>query len=40
MKKILVPTDFSEEAEFAYEFAYEMAKKSKSSITLLNPHYS
>ncbi len=36
MKKILVPTDFSEEAGFAYEFAYQMAEKSAASITLIN----
>ena len=36
MKKILVPTDFSEEAGYAYEFALEMAQKSKSGLTLIN----
>ncbi len=36
MKKILIPTDFSEEAGFAYDFAYQMAKKSNSSLALIN----
>lgn len=36
MKKILVPTDFSKEARFAYEFAHQMAQKSNSSLSLIN----
>lgn len=36
MKKILVPTDFSEQAEYALEVAYDIAKKSDASIMLLN----
>ena len=36
MKKILVPTDFSEEASYAYGFAHQLAKKSKSDLSLIN----
>lgn len=36
MKKILVPTDFSEEAGYAYDFAHEMAKSTSASLTLIN----
>lgn len=36
MKKILVPTDFSEQAENALRVAVQLAKKNKSSIYLLH----
>ncbi|UII29929.1 universal stress protein [Fulvivirga ulvae] len=36
MKKILVPTDFSEQAGYALEVAYHIAKKSDASIVLLH----
>jgi len=36
MKKILVPTDFSKQAEFALEAAAQLAKKNDSEIIMLN----
>lgn len=36
MKSILVPTDFSEQANYALDFAYSIAKKSGGQIKLLN----
>lgn len=36
MKNILVPTDFSEQAENALEVAYNIAKKANSELTLLH----
>ncbi|MEM6641873.1 MAG: universal stress protein [Bacteroidota bacterium] len=36
MKNILVPVDFSEVSEAAAQFAIDLAKKKKASITLLN----
>jgi nucleotide-binding universal stress UspA family protein len=36
MKKIVVPTDFSEQAGNALDFAYEIARKSDAKITLLH----
>jgi nucleotide-binding universal stress UspA family protein len=36
MKKILVPTDFSIQAEYALDLAVELAKKAGAAITLLN----
>jgi len=36
MKNILVPTDFSEQAENALEVAYHIAKKANSELTLLH----
>jgi len=36
VKKILVPTDFSEQANYALDFAYQIAKKSKAEIILVN----
>ncbi len=36
MEKILVPTDFSNAAEMAFNFAKQIAKKNKASITLLH----
>lgn len=36
MKKILVPTDFSNQANFALDFAYQIAKKSEAEIILVN----
>ncbi len=36
MKKILVPTDFSKQAEYALEAAAQLAKKNDSEIILLN----
>ncbi|NDV44744.1 universal stress protein [Flagellimonas sediminis] len=36
MKKILVPTDFSEYSEYALEVAAQMAKKHESGIVLLH----
>ncbi|MEP2771590.1 MAG: universal stress protein [Fulvivirga sp.] len=36
MKNILVPTDFSEQAENALEVAYHIAKKADSELTLLH----
>lgn len=36
MKKILVPTDFSEVSENAVRFAIDLAKKMKAEITLFN----
>ncbi len=36
MKKILVPTDFSAQAEFALDLALEISKKSDSEIILLH----
>ncbi len=44
MKKILIPIDFSKEAEFALESAYPLAKKMGAQIVLVNviedPHSS
>lgn len=36
MKKILVPTDFSDQAGYALEVAYHIAKKSDAAIILLH----
>jgi nucleotide-binding universal stress UspA family protein len=36
MKRILVPTDFTEQSENALEFAYQIAKKIKGEIELLH----
>jgi len=36
MKTILVPYDFSKEAGFAFEFATEMAKRTKNKLELLH----
>jgi nucleotide-binding universal stress UspA family protein len=36
VKKILVPTDFSEQAGYALDFAYQIALKSKAEIMLIN----
>lgn len=36
MKKILVPTDFSEQAGYALDFAYQIALKSSAEIILIN----
>ncbi len=36
MKKILVPTDFSKQAEYALEAAAQLAKKNGSEIIMLN----
>jgi len=36
MKKILVPTDFSEQASNALEVAYHIAKKSGAELTVMN----
>ncbi len=36
MKKILVPTDYSEQAKYALDFAYQIARKSNAEIYLLN----
>lgn len=36
MKKILVPTDYSEQANYALDFAYQIARKSEAEIYLLN----
>lgn len=36
MKKILVPTDFSEQANYALNFAYQIAKNSGAEIFLIN----
>lgn len=36
MKNILVPTDFSKEATYAFNFALELAKKSNGKIYVLN----
>jgi nucleotide-binding universal stress UspA family protein len=36
VKKILVPTDFSEQAGYALDFAYQIAIKSKAEIILIN----
>ena len=36
MKKILVPTDFSEQAGYALDFAYQIAIKSTAEIILIN----
>src|SRR5690554_4089593 len=36
MKKILVPTDFSAQADYALKLASEIAKKSNAEITLLH----
>lgn len=36
MKKILVPTDYSEQASYALDFAYQIARKSKAEIYLVN----
>ncbi len=36
VKKILVPTDYSEQANHALEFAYQIARKSEAEIYLLN----
>ena len=39
MKKILVPTDFSEVSFHAAEFALQIAKASKSRLILLHSAY-
>lgn len=36
MKRILIPTDFSEEAEYAVKLAAEIAKKKDATLYLLN----
>jgi len=36
VKKILVPTDYSEQASYALDFAYQIARKSKAEIYLVN----
>ena len=36
MKTILVPYDFSKEANFAFEFATELAKRTKNKLELLH----
>ena len=36
MKRILVPTDFTEQSENALKFAYQIAKKIKGEIELLH----
>ena len=36
MKKILVPTDFSEQADYALEAASQLARKYDSEIYLLH----
>ncbi|WP_194973982.1 universal stress protein [Aquiflexum lacus] len=36
MKTILVPYDFSQEAEYAFEFACEMAKRTKNHLKLFH----
>ena len=36
MKKILVPTDFSEQAGFALDFANQIAEEGGAKIVLLN----
>jgi nucleotide-binding universal stress UspA family protein len=36
VKKILVPTDYSEQANYALDFAYQIARKSEAEIYLLN----
>ena len=36
MKSILVPTDFSDQATYALDLAYDIAKKSGASIKVLN----
>jgi len=36
MKRILIPTDFSKEAGYAYDFALQIAKESNAELTLLN----
>ncbi len=36
MKKILVPTDYSEQANYALDFAYQIARKSNAEIYLVN----
>ena len=36
MKTILVPYDFSKEADYAFEFATEMAKRTKNKLELLH----
>ena len=36
MKKILVPTDFSKTAATATDVAFDIAKKSGASLTLLH----
>lgn len=36
MKTILVPTDFSEQAQYALDLAYGVAKKSSATVKLLN----
>lgn len=36
MKKILVPTDFSDQAKFALKLAVEIAKRSDAELTLLH----
>jgi len=35
VKKILVPTDYSEQAKHAFDFAYQIARKSKAEIYLI-----
>ena len=36
MKKILVPTDYSEQASYALDFAYQIARSSGAEIFLVN----
>lgn len=36
MKTILVPYDFSKEAEYAFEFATEMAERTKNHLKLFH----
>ncbi len=36
MKTILVPTDFSQQAQYALDFAYGIAKKNGATVRLLN----
>lgn len=36
MKTILVPTDFSDQATYALDLAYDIAKKSGAAIKVLN----
>jgi nucleotide-binding universal stress UspA family protein len=36
VKKILVPTDYSEQANYALDFAYQIARRSEAEIYLLN----
>lgn len=39
MKKILVPTDFSENARAAYQYAIELAQKLNAQITVMNIYH-